>query len=71
MYKVIVPSDVGFSSIPLPLDEALEYAFECNTDCKILDLETGKFIVFDEYEDSEWDGQPDEAQEWYDFDPDC
>ena len=23
-----------------------------------------------EYED-EWDGQPDEAQEWYDFDPDC
>lgn len=19
----------------------------------------------------EWDGQPDEAQEWYDFDPDC
>jgi len=22
----------------------------------------------DDYED---DGQPDEAQEWYDFDPDC
>lgn len=21
--------------------------------------------------DSDWDGQPDEAQEWYDFDPDC
>jgi hypothetical protein len=25
----------------------------------------------DEDEDEEWDGQPDEAQEWYDFDPDC
>jgi hypothetical protein len=25
----------------------------------------------DEDEDGEWDGQPDEAQEWYDFDPDC
>ena len=25
---------------------------------------------FDEYED-EYDGQPDWAQEWYDFDPDC
>jgi hypothetical protein len=26
----------------------------------------------DDYEDdSEDDGQPDEAQEWYDFDPDC
>lgn len=24
----------------------------------------------EEYED-DWDGQPDEAQEWYDFDPDC
>jgi len=21
--------------------------------------------------DEEWDGQPDEAQEWHDFDPDC
>lgn len=28
----------------------------------------------DEVEDEdepEWDGQPDEAQEWHDFDPDC
>jgi len=24
------------------------------------------------YEDESWDdGQPDEAQEWHDFDPDC
>jgi hypothetical protein len=22
-------------------------------------------------EDDEWDGQPDEAQEWADFDPEC
>ena len=22
-------------------------------------------------EEYEWDGQPDEAQEWHDFDPDC
>jgi hypothetical protein len=25
----------------------------------------------DEWADEEYDGQPDEAQEWYDFDPDC
>lgn len=25
----------------------------------------------DEWVDEEYDGQPDEAQEWYDFDPDC
>jgi hypothetical protein len=30
------------------------------------------FLDEDEDEDDEeWDGQPDEAQEWYDFDPDC
>lgn len=29
------------------------------------------FLDEDEDEDEEWDGQPDEAQEWYDYDPDC
>ena len=29
------------------------------------------YLDAEEDEDSEWDGQPDEAQEWYDFDPDC
>lgn len=23
------------------------------------------------FQEDEYDGQPDEAQEWYDFDPDC
>jgi hypothetical protein len=26
-------------------------------------------LGYDEYD--EYDGQPDEAQEWYDYDPDC
>ena len=26
---------------------------------------------FQEEEEDEYDGQPDEAQEWYDFDPEC
>ena len=25
----------------------------------------------DAYNEDEYDGQPDEAQEWHDFDPDC
>lgn len=29
------------------------------------------YICPDEDEDEEYDGQPDEAQEWHDFDPDC
>jgi len=28
------------------------------------------WVNADEYE-YEYDGQPDEAQEWHDFDPDC
>jgi hypothetical protein len=27
--------------------------------------------VLDSDYDADYDGQPDEAQEWYDFDPDC
>ena len=29
------------------------------------------FFVYDEEVEEEYDGQPDEAQEWHDFDPDC
>ena len=46
MYKGIVRG--GFDSIPLTLEEALEYAFECNTEHVIVNLETGKFIELEE-----------------------
>jgi len=37
-----------------------------------LDLAMDEYEDVDEWEeDDEHDGQPDEAQEWYDFDPDC
>ena len=33
----------------------------------------GGYGEYDADSESDWDddGQPDEAQEWYDFDPDC
>ena len=38
-------------------------------------MESNEFILEEDEdeddEDSEWDGQPDEAQEWADFDADC
>ena len=35
-------------------------------------MEANEFIPEQfEDEDEDWDGQPDEAQEWYDFDPEC
>ena len=30
-----------------------------------------RFTYDDPEDEEEWDGQPDEAQEWHDFDPDC
>ncbi len=44
LYKVVVPSDIGYSSIPLSLEEALEYAFDCNCPHIIIDLDTGRMI---------------------------
>lgn len=48
LYKVIVPT--GINSIPLSLEEAFEYAFDCNTEHHIVDLATGKFLD----EEVEW-----------------
>jgi len=33
--------------------------------------ECGEPLVDNPMVCDEWDGQPDEAQEWHDFDPDC
>jgi len=38
---------------------------------EVADMAHANEFFLDEDEDEEWDGQPDEAQEWYDFDPDC
>jgi len=43
-------------------------------DCEWLANETeGEFLICEEcaWELNGSDGQPDEAQEWHDFDPDC
>lgn len=36
-----------------------------------VELDSDGEVVIREADDPEWDGQPDEAQEWHDFDPDC
>lgn len=36
-------------------------------ECPVTNMETRSLV----YEASNYDGQPDEAQEWHDFDPDC
>jgi len=46
MFQVLVPG--GFDSIPLSLEDALEYAFEAGYDCKVIDLATGEEVEVDE-----------------------
>jgi hypothetical protein len=38
---------------------------------EVKDMCRSNDILPKDEEDEEYDGQPDEAQEWHDFDPDC
>ena len=38
---------------------------------EVVEFEIGNTDLCFEFIEDDYDGQPDEAQEWYDFDPDC
>ena len=50
-YKVVVYA--GIDSIPLTLEEALEYAFDCNTEHYIINLQTGEILDSEDFWDEE------------------
>jgi len=53
-------------------DEALQAIDDGEVDPIDEDCLDSEIIQIDKDEDEdEYDGQPDEAQEWHDFDPDC
>lgn len=54
-------------------DDQREGIRKALSDCFIIVWGVGKVRVLfeDELAEPEDDGQPDEAQEWHDFDPDC
>lgn len=56
------PSPFFMSAREAAIDEQLAY------DCDSEEPEADDY--YQEYGD-DWDGQPDEAQEWESFDPDC
>jgi hypothetical protein len=56
--------DQGLISATAVAEMALAYMSEDD----VADMMRANDILDEEYED---DGQPDEAQEWADFDPDC
>jgi len=64
--KLIAMMDDGLISAEAVAEMALAYMSEDD----VADMMRANDILLEEDED-EYDGQPDEAQEWADFDPDC
>ena len=64
--KLIAMMDEGLISAEAVAEMALAYMSEDD----VADMMRANDILLDE-EDEEYDGQPDEALEWADFDPDC
>ncbi len=65
--KLIAMMDEGLISAEAVAEMALAYMSED----EVADMMRSNDILLDEEEDEEYDGKPDEAQEWADFDPEC
>jgi hypothetical protein len=67
--KLIAMMDEGLISAEAVAEMALAYMSED----EVADMMQANDILLDEEDEDEeeYDGQPDEAQEWADFDPDC
>ena len=65
--KLIAMMDEGLISAEAVAEMALAYMSEDD----VADMMRANDILLDEEDEDEYDGQPDEAQEWADFDPDC
>ena len=48
-----------------------EMALSYMSEDDVADMMLANDIIEEDEEDEDYDGQPDEAQEWHDFDPDC
>ena len=65
--KLIDMMDEGLISAAAVAEMALAYMSEDD----VADMMRANDILDEDEEDEEWDGQPDEAQEWESFDADC
>ena len=64
--KLLSMMDEGLISAEAVAEMALAYMSEDD----VADMMRANDIL-DEEDEDDYDGQPDEAQEWADFDPDC
>jgi hypothetical protein len=65
--KLLNMMDEGLISAEAVAEMALAYMSEAEVE----DMMRVNDILLDEEDEDEYDGQPDEAQEWADFDADC
>ncbi len=65
--KLIEMMDEGLITAESVAEMCLAYMSEDD----VADMMRANDILDEDEEDEDWDGQPDEAQEWADFDPDC
>jgi hypothetical protein len=65
--KLIAMMDEGMISAEAVAEMALAYMSEDD----VKDMCLANDLLLGEEEDEDSDGQPDEAQEWESFDPDC
>lgn len=65
--KLLEMMDEGLISAEAVAEMALAYMSED----EVADMMRCNDILDEEDEDDEYDGQPDEMQEWESFDPDC
>lgn len=74
IYRLEMESEMGkMSEVSMEIQDLLEEGMDVSTVAYQLNVPT-EWVVR-EHEamtaDSEYDGQPDEAQEWHDFDQEC
>ena len=65
--KLIAMMDEGLISAEAVAEMALAYMSEDD----VADMMRANDILLDEEDEDDYDGQPDEAQEWESFDADC
>ena len=65
--RLLEMMDEGLISAAAVAEMALAYMSEDD----VADMMRANDILLDEEDEDEWDGQPDEAQEWESFDADC
>jgi len=68
-FDTVMNSDYGVELLRSILDSGFK-GYRAMSDDELI-MELDQRDISPDFGDDEYDGQPDEVQEWFDFDPDC